>query len=95
MNNNFTETIIKPAWEIARKADKIKKFNFFPSLLSTIYLSIIILYQTAFTYIEVFDKKDEFFKLVLNFFHNDYFLESVITIILLFIMYLLLTPIAE
>jgi len=95
MDNNFTKSVIEPAWEIARKADKIKKFNFFPALLSTIYLTIIIIYQTAFTYIEVFDKKDVFFRLVLNFFHKDYFIESVITVIILFVMYLLLTPIAE
>lgn len=91
MKNN----IILPSYELAHNASVIKKFNFLPSLLSTIYLSVIVLYQVSYTYIIVFQKKDEFFAWVINFFHSSYVLEVIIWIIIWFLLYLLIQPIAE
>jgi hypothetical protein len=87
--------IVIPSWELVNKASVIKKFNFLPSLLSTIYLSVIVLYQVAYTYIIIFQKKDEFFSLVIDFIHQSYFIEIIIWAIIGLLLYLLLQPIAE
>jgi len=87
--------IVIPSFELVHNATMIKKFNFFPSFLSTLYLSIIVLYQTAFSYIYIFQKKDEFFSWVIGLIHNSYFIEVVIWIAIWFILYIFIQPIAE
>ncbi len=89
------EEIILPAWELVTHESLIKKFNFFPSLLSTVYLGLIILYQIAFTYVYIFQLKDQFFALVVDFVHKSYFMEALIGLGCAVILYLLITPIAE
>jgi hypothetical protein len=69
--------IVLPSWELVNQASTIKKFNFLPSLLSTIYLSLIVFYQVSYSYIIFFHKKDEFFKLVLDLIHQSYFYEVI------------------
>jgi len=59
--SNMKANIVIPSFDLAHHANVIKKFNFIPSLLSTIYLSVIVLYQVAYSYIIIFQKKDEFF----------------------------------
>jgi hypothetical protein len=87
--------LIIPSWELVNKASLIKKFNFFPSLLWTIFLSFIVLYQISYSYIIIFEKKDQFFSFVLNFAHSSYFIEFLITLIVFFLMYILFLPIAK
>lgn len=89
------EEIVIPAWEIASNTTEIKIFNFLPSLLSTVYLSLILLYQVAWSYINIFHLKDRFFSLVITFVHADYFMEVLIGLFAFFIAYLLITPISE
>ncbi|MBP8016495.1 hypothetical protein KAZ01_00660 [Candidatus Gracilibacteria bacterium] len=87
--------IVIPSWELVNKADLIKKFNFFPSILSTIFLSLIVLYQTAYSYIIIFQKKDQFFSLVIDIVHKSYFIEILICFIIGFLVYILIIPIAK
>lgn len=87
--------IVIPSFELVHNATMIKKFNFFPSFLSTLYLSVIVLYQTAFSYIYIFQKKDEFFSLVIDFIHQSYFIEVLIWLFVWFILYIIIQPIAE
>ncbi len=89
------EEIVMPAWQIASENTEIKIFNFFPSLLSTIYLAFILLYQVAWAYINVFNLKDMFFSVVVNFVHAGYFIESVAGFLIFFILFVIITPIAE
>lgn len=89
------EEIILPAWNLVTHESLIKKFNFFPSLLSTIYLGLIILYQIAFTYVYIFQLKDQFFAVVVDFVHTSYFLEVIIALGCAVLLYILITPIAE
>lgn len=89
------EEIVMPAWKLASESVTIKKFNFLPSLLATAYLSFIILYQVAWSYVYLFKLKDEFFSHVINFAHSSYFVETLIVIGAFFIFYLIITPIAE
>lgn len=87
--------IVIPSFELVHNATIIKKFNFFPSFLSTLYLSVIVLYQTAFSYIYIFQKKDEFFSVVIDLIHQKYFIEVVIWVAIWFLLYILIQPIAE
>jgi len=89
------EFIILPAWNLINHETLIKKFNFFPSLLSTIYLGCIVLYQLAFVYVYIFQLKDEFFGFIINWTHSAYFWETIVTLGIAFILYFLITPIAE
>lgn len=89
------EDIVIPAWEVASQSSGIKIFNFIPSLLATMYLSLILLYQVAWTYINIFNLKDEFFSIIINFVHTSYFGEVVVGFIIFFFLYILVSPIAE
>ncbi len=89
------EEIVIPAWEVASKNTEIKIFNFFPSLLSTLYLSFILLYQVSWTYIYVFNLKDKFFSVVVDFVHTGYFTEVIIGFLLFFLGYIFVTPISQ
>jgi hypothetical protein len=89
------ELIVGPAWELVMNTSFLKKFNFFPSLLSTIYLGCIILYQLAFSYVYIFKMKDQFFGLIIQWVHASYFLEFVFALVIGIILYIFITPIAE
>lgn|GEM_PF-2000307 len=89
------EEIILPAWELVTHESLIKKFNFLPSLLSTIYLGLIILYQIAFSYVYIFRLKDQFFALVIELVHKSYFIEILVVLGCAVVLYILITPIAE
>lgn len=87
--------IIIPAWELVNRTRTIKKFNFFPSLISTMYLSVIVLYQVAFSYIYIFGLKDQFFSWVLQFIHESYFWQVALSVLVGLGLYLTVTPLAE
>ena len=89
------ENIIVPAWDSVIHATSIKKFNFFPAFLGILWLSMIILYQITFTYVQVFHKKDEFFSVLDRFIHATYFTETITGVILIFLCYIFISPIAE
>lgn len=87
--------IIVPSWDLVTNASVIKKFNFIPSFLSTLYLSIVVLYQLAFSYIYIFGLKDEFFSWVVEIIHQTYVIEILIGFGILLFIYVFLTPISE
>ena len=89
------DALVIPAWEVASSNTAIKVFNFLPSLLSTVYLSLILLYQVAWSSISLFGGKDAFFSMVIDFVHASYFLEVVVLGIVFFLLYIMITPIAE
>ncbi|MDD2487322.1 MAG: hypothetical protein PHS92_03060 [Candidatus Gracilibacteria bacterium] len=87
--------IIVPSWDLVTNASVIKKFNFIPSFLSTLYLSIVVLYQIAFTYVYIFNLKDEFFSWAIQIVHEGYVIEILIGFGMLLFIYIFLTPISE
>ena len=89
------EKIIIPAWNIIKDDTKIKKFYIFPWLLSILFLTILLIYQTIYTYVELFWKKEEALVIILKLFHSDYVVEIAIWAIVFLIIYFLLTPIFE
>ena len=95
MSSNLKEDILAPAWEIIKNDIKIKKFYFLPGLLSIIFLTILLVYQSIYTYVKVFDKKHEVFLIILKFFESDYVIEVVVYTIVFFILYVFILPVFE
>lgn len=95
MTNILKEKIIIPAWEIIKNDSKIKKFYILPWLLSIIFLTAILVYQTIYTYVELFWKKEEALVIILKFLHSNYIFEFLSISIIFLIVYFLLTPIFE
>lgn len=95
MTNIIKDKVIIPAWNIIREDSRIKKFYLFPGLLSIIFLTMLLVYQSIYTYVEIFWKKDEALIIILKFFHSDYVFEIVVATIIFLIIYFLFTPIFE
>ena len=89
------ESIVLPAWELITKFHSLKKFNFFPSFISMMWLFCILIYQITFTYVYVFHKKDEMLSSLAKFAHADYFTEVLIGLWCIFLLHMLLEPIAS
>ena len=95
MSHILKENIILPAWKIIQNDSSIKKVYFFPGLLSIIFLTALLVYQAIYTYVEIFEKKDEAFVILLNFFHSDYLIEVIVSAIIFLVIYILIMPIFE
>ncbi|GAB0174850.1 MAG: hypothetical protein HHAS10_07290 [Candidatus Altimarinota bacterium] len=89
------ESIVLHAWEVITHFPSLKKLNFFPSFIGMVWLFLILLYQLTFTYITVFHQKDKFIQLISDFIHKDYFTEVLIGLACIFLLYMILVPIAE
>lgn len=94
-NKLLKQKIIIPAWDIIKNDVKIKKFYLIPWLLSTIFLTVLLVYQTIYTYVILFNKKDQALVIILDFFHSKYLFEIVVTWLIFIIVYIILTPIFE
>ncbi|MDD2907877.1 MAG: hypothetical protein PHH98_04520 [Candidatus Gracilibacteria bacterium] len=95
MNNDLKEKIILPARKIIRDDHKIKKFYIFPGLLSIIFLTFLLVYQSIYTYVVIFGNKDETLKKLLYFLESDYGFEAIVVGITFIIVYTLAIPIFE
>lgn len=95
MTHTLRDKIIIPAWDMIRNDNKIKGFYFFPWLLSIIFLTVILVYQSIYTYVEIFWKKEQALIIILKFFHSDYLTEAIIVFIVFLLIYFFLTPIFE
>jgi len=87
--------IIIPAWELIKDDSKVKKMYFLPWILSIIFLSALLAYQTIYTYTILSNKKEETLETILNFVHSTYITEFIISAIIFIILYFLLIPIFE
>lgn len=96
MNNELKDNIIIPARQIVKEDSKIKKFYIFPGLLSIIFLTFLLVYQSIYTYVVVFwNNHDKVFKEILDFLQTSYWIEAIIAWIIFLIIYFLLIPIFE
>lgn len=84
-----------PAWNIIKNDSKIKKFYILPWLLSIIFLTVLLVYQSIYTYVIVFWKKEDALLVILKFVHSDYLIEVLITATIFLIVYFFLGPIFE
>lgn len=95
MEHQFTEQILVPSLKLIRSDTKIKRFYFLPGLLSVVFLSILLVYQAIYTYVELLGNRDELFQVLLNIFHSTYIHEIVISSAIFIIFYIILIPIYE
>ncbi len=95
MWENPKNKIILEAWNLIKDDISLKKMYFIPGLLSITFLTILLVYQSIYTYIVIFNQKDKALEIILNFFHSNYALEIIIIFIIFILIYLLLSPIFE
>lgn len=95
MNNTFTKNILSPSLELIRNDAKIKKFYFFPGLLSVIFISVLLLYQVVYTYSVLLWKKEAVFEVLLNIFHSQYITQALITAGIFVLCYIVMIPVFE
>ncbi len=95
MNNLLKDKIILPGWNIVKDNTSLKKYYLFPWILSIIFLTFLLVYQSIYTYVEVFGKKEEALVLILDFFHSQYIFELAIAAIIFLIIYFLTLPMFE
>ena len=93
--NTLQENIIQPAWNFVKEDAKIKKAYFFPAFLGVIFITLILVYQTIYTYVVIFEKKEEVLEYILNFVHSTYFFEFVLLVLAIVFIYVFIIPIFE
>jgi len=93
--NEFTRDILIPSLELIKHDSKVKKFYFFPWLLSVIFLSVTLVYQCVYTYVVLLGKREEALEMMLWLFHSQYIVELLIASGIFFIFYILLLPVFE
>lgn len=95
MNDNIKKNIIQKAWDIIHEDSKIKKFFFLPGLLSIIFLTLILVYQTIYTYVEIFHQEDKALRVILSIFHSWYLSEILIWFLVFLLIYIIIMPLYE
>jgi hypothetical protein len=95
MDANFTQQILIPSLELIRSDTKIKRFYFLPWLLSVIFLSVLLVYQSVYTYVELLWNRDQLLQVLLDIFHSQYMTEILITSVIFILFYVIATPIFE
>ncbi len=93
--NLLKEKIILPSLELIKNDSKIKKYYFVPGLLSIILLSVILVYQSIYTYVIILWKRREALQLILDFFHSTYIIELIIAAVIFMLIYIIAMPILE
>lgn len=61
MNSSPLHKHLESAWKLTSTAKKIRHFNFFGSLIETIILSVTLIYQIGYVWLDVMHKKSDFF----------------------------------
>ncbi len=93
--SNIKRDIIYPAWKLINEDTKLKKAYFFQGLFSVLFASVILTYQAVYTYVVFFNQKQEAMNRIKDFFESGYFMETVIFLLILFIIYETIIPLFE
>lgn len=93
--NIMKDKIISPAWELVKEDSKVKKLYFFPWLLGVVFLTLVLVYQTIYTYVVIFNKKEQVLEYILNFFHSGYVVEVIGAIVVILFLNFFILPIFE
>jgi len=91
----FKDKILLPSLEIIKHDSKIKKFYFFPGIISVSFLSITLVYQAIYTYIVLLGRKEDALEVLLGLFHSEYIIYILIWGLVAFIIYVLMVPVFE
>lgn len=96
MNNFLKEKIIIPSWDMIKDDSNAKNFYIIPWILSIIFLTVILVYQTIYTYVNIFWKDSwKVLNTILNILDTKIWLEIFIILCILLILYFLLVPIFD
>lgn len=95
MNNFLKEKIIIPSWDMIKDDSNAKSFYFIPWILSIIFLTVILVYQTIYTYVEIFWKKDIVLKKILTILETKIWIEILIILWIFLFWYFILVPIFD
>lgn len=95
MQIDYKEKIISPAWELIKERKKIKKLNITWGFLSVVFLTVILSYQTIYTYVVIFWKQEKALELILEFFESRYLTEVLVVWVIFLIFYIILVPILD
>lgn len=93
--NEARRNIVHKAWTLIQEDFKIKKLYFFPWLISIIFLTILLVYQSVYTYVVLLHKKEAVLVVMLELFHSKYLIEILLAFWIFLILYFVLTPIFE
>jgi hypothetical protein len=94
-SKSFQENIIVPSLELIKNDGKVKRLYFLPGTLSLIFLSILLTYQSIYTYIVILWKQEAAFEIILNFLHSQYLTSVIISAVVFIIFYLAIVPIFD
>lgn len=73
-----------------------KKFYLIPGVLSIIFLTWILVYQSIYTYVKIiWNNEDKIFETILNFLETWFWRNALIIIIIFLLLYFILMPIFE
>ena len=92
---NIKKNIVEPSWKIVSEETKLKKFYFLPWMVSVTFLTLLLVYQFTYTYVELFWNKEKIFTMLLDFFHSDYIIVTLLIWISLLLFYMVINPIFE
>ena len=94
-NEELSQKVILPARYLVRDDWKIKRYYFIPGLLSVIFLTTLLSYQTIYTYVVIWNNKDWVLEKILHFLESKYIIEVLVAFIIFLILYFILVPIFE
>ncbi len=95
MQQSPKNKIIQEAWELIKDDINLKKMYFIPGLLSILFLTILLVYQSIYTYVVIFHQKEKALEIILAFFHSHYAIQIIILFIIFLVIYIFLSPIFE
>lgn len=96
MSNNLRDKILIPAWDMIKDDSNAKKFYFIPWVLSIIFLTWTLVYQSIYTYVKIFwNNQDKILKSILKFLESDLWIKALIALVIFLIFYFILAPIFE
>jgi len=64
MNSSHIHNHFLDAWKLTTHAVKIRRFNFFGSLIDTFMLSQVLLIQISHVWLDILGRSSEFFSLI-------------------------------
>lgn len=94
-SEELNQKVILPARYLVRDDSKIKRYYFFPWLLSVVFLTAVLSYQTIYTYVVIWNNQDWVLEKILHFLESKYVVEVAIVFVVFLLLYFLLVPIFE
>jgi len=87
--------ILNPTLRLIKEDVKVKRFYFFPWLLSVIFISVLLVYQVVYTSNVLLWRDDMTIQIILDLFHSAYITQLLIGTGIFLICYVLLVPVFE